>query len=324
MTEGNAEMEKGLISFVMTIYRRFEGVYETLGTLFEQDYPAIELILSDDGSEGWEAELPKLKAYIDGHKGPNIRRVRYLHEPENVGTVKNSRDAYLASSGEYIKDLAPEDLLTSPHALSRYVELLEESGCLIGFCRVEGVTEDGRIMKHLASSAENYDEMREMTPLQIRDRLFVRNCLPAPAWFAKRELFDRYGQYTDVTRLIEDYPYWIHLCTEGAKIAFWNETLIRYRLSGSGMGSYGEMFMKDMFSIYENCIFPLDRRYGVFQPVYNALKKAGLGAYMDRARWDRYSAGQKALAIIRHGPFFAYISLGEARMRRRNERDRAA
>ena len=43
-------MQKGLISFVIPIYRNFEGVYDTLKSVFVQDYPNIEIILSDDGS----------------------------------------------------------------------------------------------------------------------------------------------------------------------------------------------------------------------------------------------------------------------------------
>ena len=314
-------MQSGLISFVITIYRRFEGVYETLESVFSQDYPAIEVILSDDGSPGWEAEEKKLRAFAEKRRGKNITRIVYRHLAENQGTVKNSAEAYRIAEGEYIKDLAPEDVLSGPHALSRYRELLDESGCLIGFARMEGRTLEGKTVRHLASSAEDYDVLRTLSPSQLRDRLFARNCLPAPAWFAKKELFEKYGYYTDVTRLIEDYPYWIHLCNEGVRIAFWDEVLVHYRLSGSGMGAYGEAFMKDVFAIYDRCIFPADRRYGPLQPVYNAMKKAGLNAYMDRARWGSYSAAKKAAAILRRGPYFAYIRLGEARMRKKNEED---
>ena len=314
-------MVKGRISFVIPMYRNHGKVYETLDSVFAQDYPDIELIFTDDGSPEWEAELPKMRAYAEAHAGPNITRVVYSHLPENRGTVENANNGYRQAEGEYLKDMSPEDWLAGPEALSRYVKLLEESGCLIGFSKMEGVDLEGRVVRHLASSAEDYDTLNRLSPEELRNRLFARNCLPAPAWFAKTELFRKHGYYLPVTRLIEDYPYWIHLCNEGVKIAFWDEPLVRYRLSNSGGGHYSVNFMKDMYALYDACIFPLDRRYGALQPLYNRLKKMGLDAYMDRARWEDYSPGQKALAWLRHGVFFAYIDWGDARVRRKNEKE---
>ena len=314
-------MNGDLISFIIPCYRRFDGVYDTLESVFMQDYPAIEIIISDDGSPEWEEALPEISAYAEAHRGPNIRRILYEHLPENQGTVRNANRAYRLARGTYIKDLAPEDRLSRPDALSRYVRFLEESGCLICFCRQEGIDAEGRVVKHLASSAEDYDVLRTLTPEQLRNRLFNRNCLPAPAWFAKKELFETYGYYLEeVTRLIEDYPYWIHLCNEGVPIAFLDDTLIQYRLSASGMGVYSPAFMEDMYRIYERCIFPLDRRYGALQPLYNRLKRRGLDAYTARAHWPEYSRGQRAAAWLRYAPFFWYIRLGKRQMERKNER----
>ena len=314
-------MVKGRISFVIPTYRNHEKIYETLDSLFEQDYPDIELIITDDGSPEWEDALPKIRAYAEAHAGKNITRTVYSHLPENRGTVENANNGYRLAEGEYLKDMAPEDWLAGPDALSRYAALIEGSGCLIGFSKMEGVDLKGRTVKHLASTEDDYDALRRMSPEELRNRLFVRNCLPAPAWFAKTELFRRYGYYQPVTRLIEDYPYWIHLCSEGVKMAFWDEALVRYRLSNSGDGRYSAAFMKDMYALYDACIFPLDKRYGALQPLYNRLKRMGLDAYMDRARWEEYSAGKKALAWLRHGLFFAYIDWGNARVRRKNRRE---
>lgn len=312
--------EKGLISFIILVYRHFEGITTTLQSVFEQDYPRIEIIISDDASANYNEEIGKIKAFVDEHRTENIVRVVYNHLEENQGTVRNANSALRLARGEYIKNLGAEDTLTHPGALSRYVDFIEESGCLLCFSRLQGVDDNGNIIRHLASSAEDYAPLRGMTPLQLRDRLFARNMLPSPADFFKRELLERYGYYPETTRLIEDYPFYLHLCTEGVRFAFMDDVLINYRLSGvSSTGFYGEAFMKDMYAIYREWIFPYDRRYGMLQPLYNALKKAGLNAYMDRAKWEKYSAGRKILAWIRHGFFFIYIDWGNYRIRKKNE-----
>ena len=79
-------MQKGLISFVIPIYRNFEGVYDTLKSVFVQDYPNIEIILSDDGSPNYEDEIPRLRAFAESHRTPSIERIVYHHLPENQGT----------------------------------------------------------------------------------------------------------------------------------------------------------------------------------------------------------------------------------------------
>lgn len=314
-------MQKGLISFVIPIYRNFEGVYDTLKSVFVQDYPNIEIILSDDGSPNYEDEIPRLRAFAESHRTPSIERIVYHHLPENQGTVRNANEAYHLAQGEYIKDLSPEDILVGTDALTKYVRFLESSGKLICFCRQEGMTESGEVVKHLASSAEDYDTLAKLSPQELRNRLFERNCLPGPAWFAKKELFERYGYYLPVTRLIEDYPYWLHLCAQQVPIGFMDEVLIRYRLSNSGKGSYSPAFLKDMVAIQKNCIFPYDRRYGVLQPAYNLLKEAGLRAYMDRSVWETYTPWQKAKAWLTHGLFFLYIDFSNAQVVRKNRRE---
>ncbi len=316
--QGAEAMQHGTISFVIPVYRNFDGIYPTLDSLFLQDYPSIELIISDDGSPNYDAELPRLTSYIETHRTPNIVRVLFNHLPENQGTVCNANQAYQLATGTYIKDLSPEDTLAAPDALSRYVSFLNQSGCLICFCRQEGVTETGESVPHLASSAEDYDVLRTMSPSQLRNRLFARNCLPAPAWFAKRELFEKYGYYSSLTRLVEDYPYWLHLCNEQVPIAFMDDVLIHYRLSSSGGGNYSPAFIKDVIAINEKAIFPFDRRFGLFQPLYNALKKAGLMAYMDLALWESYTPRKKVSAVFRHGPFFLFIRLQAFLFRMKN------
>lgn len=313
-------MDNGLISFIILLYRNYKGIYYTLQSIFDQDYPYIEIIISDDHSPNFEEEIINVKQYIQKNKPNNIIRVIYNHLDHNEGTVKNANKAIRLARGKYIKALGADDTLSSPGALSRYVECLESSGCLICFSKLQGIDDQGNVVKFLSSCANDYSPYRHMTPLQIRDKLFARNFLPAPAWLAKKELFDRYGYFLETTRLIEDYPYWIYLCTKGVRFAFIDDVLVNYRLSGvSSTGSYGSQFMQDMYSIYDKWIFPYDKRYGIFQNIYNAIKKAGLNAYTDRARWQEYTVTQKMKAWIKHGIFYAYIDLKKYSVKKKNE-----
>ncbi len=303
-------MVKGLISFIILTYKNFDGIYETLDSLFAQDYPQIELIVSDDGSPNVKDKMPDIENYINHHKKDNIVNVIINCIPENVGTVQNVNQALKLANGEYIKSLGAEDVLNATDALSRYRTFLDTSGLLICFSRLRGVTPEGAYKFKLASCEDDYNFLRSLTPEGLMNYLFKRNCLPAPALFVKKELYETYGYYPTDTRLVEDYPYWLYLCSKNVKIGFIDDRLIDYKLTGvSSAGHYSVMFMKDMFVIYEKYIFPYDRRFGIFQKIYNQLKRDGLNTYVALAEWDGYSFGKKVRTVIRFGPFLLYIKL---------------
>lgn len=313
------EESKKLLSFCILTYRNFDGIFDTLDSLFIQDYPCIELIISDDGSPNYEEHIDGIMQYVEQHKSENIVDVRYNRMNPNVGTVKHINAVFKMAKGAYIKDLGADDVLNCPDALTKYVSFLENSDYEICFARMRGVRPDGQYVYHLASCEDDYDLLRSLSVEQTLNRLFARNFLPAPAWCAKRTLFTKYGYYSEVTKLIEDYPYWIHLCRQGVRFGYIDDRLIDYRLNGvSSGGFYSEKFMDDMVSIYENCIFPYDKRFGILQPLYNQLKRMGLNTYYAKARWDKYTIGQKVGAYLKYGVFFFYIWIGNRKYEKMN------
>ena len=77
-----------LVSCITTTYKKFNYLYQTLDSIFMQDYPNIEIIIGDDGSSDFPEQ--ELKNYIEKHKGKNITNVVIHHEEKNRGTVSNS------------------------------------------------------------------------------------------------------------------------------------------------------------------------------------------------------------------------------------------
>ena len=301
-------MDNKIFSICILTYKNFEGIYNTLDSLFEQDYDQIELMIADDGSPNYYDEMIPIKKYIEENKTDNIVSVQYIHLDVNQGTVKNCNHALTKMKGEYIKLFGGGDVFSSSTAISRYVEFLDQSEYNIVFAKLVGKTLDGRYFKNLASCEDDYLKLSSMSCEQLMNRLFVRNCLPAPAWCAKRELFKKNGSFLPVTKLIEDYPYWIHLCLNHEKIGFLDEVLIEYRLDGvSSKGQYSVTFMEDLFAIYRNYIFPYDKRFGIFQPIYNWLKVWGLKAYYDKAKWNSFSINHKLVSYMKYGIMYLYI-----------------
>lgn len=310
-----------LVSVIVLSYKNIDGIYETLDSILNQDYENIEIIISDDGTPNFQEEL-KLTEYIKVNNKGNITNVVMNVLKNNVGTVKNINSAIGKSSGRYIKLLSAEDCLNSSKALKMYVAFMQENSFKIVFAKMRGVTLEGEYKYELASCESNYQMLKKYTTEQTLNRLFKRDFLPAPASFIDRELFEEYGLFREDTRLIEDYPYWIYLTMNKVKFGYLDEILIDYKMSGSGAGNYSEVFMRDMFTIYEKYIFPYDTQYGSLQQIYNALKRAGLNFYVSKAKWNKMSKREKIIVGIKYFPFYMLIELQNINMNRKNKKRR--
>lgn len=306
----------GLFSLIIVSYRNLSGIYPTLDSAFFQTYSPIEIIIADDGTPGFNEVKHDLSEYIESNKSSNITNVVIRGAKLNRGTVANINEALAIAEGEFIKVLAAEDCFAKPTAVEEYVAFLENYDYKICFAKMEGITPDGQVRKHLLACESDYETLSNYSPEQMEQRLFARNCLPAPAWCAKRSLFEMAGLFPSCVRLIEDYPYWLMLSHKGIKFGFIDDVLVYYRLSGvSSAGDYSESFMEDMFTIYDTYIFPFDYRYGFLQPFYNALKRTGLNYYMFKATRDRFSVPKRIAGQIKYLPFSVYTYLLEKRNR---------
>ena len=312
-----------LASILVLTYNNLDGLYDTVDSVFIQDYPDIELVIADDASQDYQDKQPVLAAYIEAHQTSNIRNVIWVPHKKNGGTVKNSNDAIRASHGEYLLALAAEDTLAHASALSHMIQYLANSGENVCFGRMRGITPEGKYVDHLLSCESDYSLLRSYTVEQTRNRLFSRNFLPGACALKTRKLYEDYGMYPESVRLIEDYPFWLELTRKGVRFVYLDEVTVLYRLSGvSSTGHYSEMFMRDMYTIYDEFIFPYDCRYGALQGFYNFLKRQGLNYYMTLARWKKLSPGKRMLSRIKYLPFFIYTGLQRQNIDRKNRKER--
>jgi glycosyltransferase involved in cell wall biosynthesis len=115
---------KPLVSVVMGAFNAEPYIRESLLSAVEQTYPALEIIVVDDGSTDRTGDIVAEIAATD----PRIRLIRQA----NMGVAAARNRAIEAASGEFIAPLDADDLW-APTKIERQVQRLQAAGPDSGF-----------------------------------------------------------------------------------------------------------------------------------------------------------------------------------------------
>lgn len=112
-----------LVTVAIPTYNRADGLERALASVRQLDYPALDIVVSDNASTDGTAELCK-------HIAAEDPRVRVVRHPENRGLPGNFAACLEQARGEYFMWLADDDRL-APDYLSVCVEMLETQADLV-------------------------------------------------------------------------------------------------------------------------------------------------------------------------------------------------
>ena len=116
-----------LISAVIIHYNNGEYIFETISSILQQDYPNIEILISDDCSpKGFDVN--RIIDFINENRKDNIKRVVINENKKNLGTVKNLEAIRKKEHGEYELLIAGDDVWHDEHVFSAFAERFDELG----------------------------------------------------------------------------------------------------------------------------------------------------------------------------------------------------
>lgn len=214
-----------LVTVEMLTYNRFQYIEDALNSVFMQDYPNIELIISDDGSKNFD------RRYIERiltKRSNNIKEVKIIHHEQNLGTVRNLNGCIKASSGQFFIGLSSDDIFKDSKVISDVVDYFLRTGALIVTSKRALFNDDINHFEILPTD----DDIRYLFNGKLYQRLVVGNFISGACTFYSKELFDKYGLFDEEYRLLEDYPQYLRLAREGIPIHFYDRITIYYRDGG--------------------------------------------------------------------------------------------
>ena len=286
-----------LLSIITLTYNNQNYLPETINSIFAQNYPNFELIISDDGSADFDVNY--WQTYICEHY-PQFDGRRVIRKNDvNLGTVCHVNVAIKYSSGKYIKLLPSGDLFYCSTSAAQLVEKMEQNKWQIA--NSSSIIYDEELInpKGYYPKKKTMLKMGSMTAAKQFHFLTGYNAVGGIGTIFTRDLYDTLGGFDETYRLTEDWPTWLKLTRNGVKIESIDFISVKYRLGGvSGAGAKNPVLLNDFILLMEREIF-------AYRDLFNNRQWRDLQVQYKKAlHWNGFSAIQKLGFLARHISYF--------------------
>lgn len=223
-----------LVSCITTTYQKFKYLYDTLDSIFTQNYPNIELIIGDDGSSDFPEAV--IWDYIQTHKGTNITNVIVHHNERNEGTVSNCANCRNLANGTYIMGIASDDRFHDPFVISDVVEFFEHTGAQVVTCIRQFVDEQTDKEITCMPTKKQRKWLEDLPPEKLFQKMASFPFVSGSSTYYTKDFYNRMGQYDRSFLYIEDVPFYLKILRRKEKIFFFPRRTILYRY-GNGLST---------------------------------------------------------------------------------------
>lgn len=220
---------KSLVTVICLCYNHENFVTESLFSVMNQDYAFVELIIVDDCSTDNSKNIIK-KWLLD------YPEVRFISNEINLGNTKSFNKALQFAKGDYIIDLAADDVLIS-NCISLQVKAFENStfknlGIVYG--NAELINEKGEFDSYYFPVDQNHKiiEKRQTGNIYL-SVLSGGDCMCSVSSMAKKSVYDALKGY-DENLSYEDLDFWIR-ASRLYEFDFIDEILIKKRMSNNSL-----------------------------------------------------------------------------------------
>lgn len=247
-----------LFTVIVLSYCSGRYLKTVLDSILTQDYPALELIVSDDGTPNFDSAA--VEQQIAQRGGDRLVRYAVLAHAENLGTVASFNRAVQEAKGQYIKVIAADDALYDAQTLSNAARVFQESGAEIIAARVMKCDKE---MRPIAPMGDRFLRgLAKKNAGQVWRRLCIHNALPAAGIFFSRTFFERYGLVDSRYRLLEDWPTWLRATRQGCGIVYGGFLAAKYRADSGSATGLRPAYLRDKELTFETEIRPYRKRLG--------------------------------------------------------------
>lgn len=191
-----------LVSIICLSYNHERFVSEAINSVLQQTYQNIELIVVDDAST--DGSIHVIRNKISTHK-----HIRFLFLEQNLGNCRAFNKALNMASGEYIIDLAADDVLLPERVREGIMEFEKRSDEYgVNFTNAELINEDGTFLKHHYPVDTRGKALKSVPEGDLFEELLGKYFISPPTMMYRRKVLDHLGGY-DENLTYEDFDFWI-------------------------------------------------------------------------------------------------------------------
>lgn len=216
-------MTRPLVTVICLCYNHARFVAEAVYSVLQQQYERVQLIVVDDASTDNSAAV--IQALVS--KNPQIT---FIAQPQNTGNCKAFNRALRHAQGEFIIDLAADDVLL-PGRIASGVSFFEQAPAHVGvnFTDAAWIDEAGR---HLYIHSQRFPH-HTIPQGNIYADLIQKYFICSPTMMFRREVIDYLGGY-DETLAYEDFDFWIR-SARSFDYGYTPEVLVKKRVVAGSM-----------------------------------------------------------------------------------------
>ena len=216
-----------LVSIVVMTYNSSKYVIETLDSAYNQTYPNIELIVTDDSSS--DDTFVLVDKWIAHHRDRFVN-CQLIQSSKNTGIPVNLNRGIRSCKGEWVKVIAGDDILLPKciEYLITYIRDNANADIVIGLIKPFYILSDNKKYKKTLPRRKKRYFFSKESVFQYH-YLLERSFNFAPGAFVKKDLYGEIGLYDEKYKMIEDLPFWIKATRSGVRLYLLNKPCVQYR-----------------------------------------------------------------------------------------------
>ncbi len=203
-----------LVSVMIITYNSAHFIVETLDSVLAQDYPNLEIIVSDDASTDETCQI--LQEYHLQY--PNI--VKPIFNKVNQGITKNSNVALWACKGEYISLMGGDDVMLPGKLSCQISAMKQDDNCVLSYHNVE-------VFNESLSTSVLYVTRQQKIIINYFDCLSEKVQICASSVMFRKSAVPKHG-FDESIVVASDWLFLVEILIQG-KGLYIDKTLCRYR-----------------------------------------------------------------------------------------------